>query len=32
LCDNCLRITVGTPSENKLLIKNFNELWKKFSL
>ena len=26
LCDNCLRITVGTPSENKLLIKNFNEL------
>ena len=26
LCDNCLRISVGTPSENKLLIKNFNEL------
>ena len=26
LCDNCLRITVGTPSENKLIIKNFNEL------
>ena len=26
LCDNCLRITVGNPSENKLLIKNFNEL------
>ena len=26
LCDNCLRITIGTPRENKLLIKNFNEL------
>jgi histidinol-phosphate aminotransferase len=26
LCDNCLRITIGTPDENKLLIKNFKEL------
>jgi histidinol-phosphate aminotransferase len=26
LCDNCLRITVGTPDENELLIKNFKEL------
>ena len=23
LCDNCLRITIGTPYENELLIKNF---------
>jgi histidinol-phosphate aminotransferase len=26
LCDNCLRITIGTPYENELLIKNFKEL------
>ena len=26
LCDNCLRITIGTPSENEILFKNFNEL------
>ena len=26
LCDNCLRITIGTPNENELLIKNFKEL------
>jgi histidinol-phosphate/aromatic aminotransferase/cobyric acid decarboxylase-like protein len=32
LCDNCLRITIGTPYENELLIKNFKELWKKFFL
>ncbi len=26
LCDDCLRITVGTPEENKLLIKELNSL------
>lgn len=26
LCDNCLRITIGNPYENELLIKNFKEL------
>jgi histidinol-phosphate aminotransferase len=26
MCDNCLRITIGTPYENELLIKNFKEL------
>ncbi len=26
LCDNCLRVTIGTPYENELLIKNFKEL------
>lgn len=26
LCDNCLRISIGTPYENELLIKNFKEL------
>ncbi len=26
LCDNCLRITIGTPSENEILFKNFSEL------
>ena len=26
LCDNWLRITIGTPYENELLIKNFKEL------
>ena len=26
LCDNCLRITIGTPYENELLIKNFKKL------
>ncbi|HEX5169001.1 MAG TPA: histidinol-phosphate transaminase [Cyclobacteriaceae bacterium] len=26
LCDNCLRITVGTPSENKKLIEALNKL------
>ena len=26
LCDSCLRITIGTPYENELLIKNFKEL------
>ena len=25
LCENCLRITVGTPAENKLLIDTLNE-------
>lgn len=26
LCDDCLRITVGTPEENKLLLKELNSL------
>ena len=26
LCDNCLRITVGTPKENAYLIETLNEL------
>ncbi|MDR5590377.1 histidinol-phosphate transaminase [Christiangramia sp. SM2212] len=26
LCENCLRITIGTPEENKTLIKAFKEL------
>ena len=25
LCENCLRITVGTPDENKLLIETLNQ-------
>jgi len=25
LCEDCLRITVGTPSENKILISSLNE-------
>ena len=31
LCEGCLRITIGTPNENELLIeafKNFEELKK----
>ncbi len=28
LCDNCLRITVGTPEENKTLLKFLNEYGK----
>ena len=32
LCQNCLRITVGTKDENKILIKTLNELWKRFFL
>ena len=26
LCENCLRITIGTQYENKILIKTLNEL------
>jgi histidinol-phosphate aminotransferase len=26
LCENCLRFTVGTPNENKILIKTLNQL------
>jgi histidinol-phosphate/aromatic aminotransferase/cobyric acid decarboxylase-like protein len=32
LCQNCLRITIGTKIENNSLIKTLNELWKKFYL
>jgi len=32
LCQNCLRITIGTREENKILIKTLNELWKRFFL
>jgi histidinol-phosphate aminotransferase len=26
LCDDCLRITIGTESENKILIETLNKL------
>ena len=28
-CSNCLRITVGTPEQNQLLIKTLKNLWRK---
>ena len=28
LCTNCLRISVGTPEENNLLLRALKEIWK----
>jgi histidinol-phosphate aminotransferase len=30
LCDGCLRITVGTPTENDLLVKKWTEIVGRF--
>jgi histidinol-phosphate/aromatic aminotransferase/cobyric acid decarboxylase-like protein len=27
LCGDCLRITIGTPEENKMLISELSNLW-----